>query len=72
MKYVCELCGFIYDEDIGDPKKGIAPGTPFCLLPEDYECARCGYKKEAFNPVRCESKSRAVRLQSTGRTGIRR
>lgn len=52
MKYSCELCGTVYDEDLGDPKHGIAPGTLFADLPEEYECSGCGYKKEAFNPLR--------------------
>ena len=29
MKYVCELCGWVYDEELGDPSNGIAPGTKF-------------------------------------------
>lgn len=72
MKYSCELCGFVYDEDRGDPKNGIEPGTPFAQLPEDYECARCGYKKEAFNPLRRDDQSSIRRLQTTGRFAIRR
>lgn len=52
MKYVCELCGNVYDEQTGDVKAGIRPGTPFKQLPEDYECSGCGFKKEAFNPLR--------------------
>lgn len=72
MKYACELCGFVYDEELGDEKNGIAPGTPFDQLPEDYECARCGYKKEAFNPVRAGNQSGIVRHQTTARSAIRR
>ena len=49
MKYVCELCGTVYDEDKGDPRQGYAPGTKFEQLPEDYECPGCFYKKEAYN-----------------------
>lgn len=52
MKYVCELCGYVYDEEAGDVKGGILPGTAFAQLPEDYECPGCGYEKEAFNPLR--------------------
>ena len=52
MKYICELCGTVYDEQLGDVKAGVLPGTAFCDLPEDYECSGCGFKKEAFNPVR--------------------
>ena len=51
MKYVCELCGMIYNEELGDPKHGIAAGTAFADLNEDYECPGCGSKKEAFDKV---------------------
>ena len=49
MKFVCELCGFVYSEELGDPKHGIPAGTAFADLGEDYECPGCGSKKEAFN-----------------------
>ena len=41
MKYICELCGWIYDEKTGDPRNGIDPGTQFADLPEYYECPYC-------------------------------
>lgn len=49
MKYECELCGLVYDEEIGDPKRGIPAGTAFADLPEHYECPSCGSQREAFN-----------------------
>ena len=49
MKYVCELCGWVYDEELGDPDNGIAPGTKFEDLPEDFECPLCGVGKEFFS-----------------------
>lgn len=49
MKYVCEICGWIYDEEAGDPERGIAPGTKFEDLPEDFECAVCGAGKDGFS-----------------------
>lgn len=52
MKYVCELCGMVYDEDIGDPKHGYPAGTKLEDLPEDYECTGCGSRREAFDPVK--------------------
>ena len=52
MKYVCELCGTIYDEQTGDPKRQVRPGTAFASLPEDYECPICGSEKEAFSLVK--------------------
>ena len=49
MKYVCELCGWVYDEELGDPDNGIAPGTKFEDLPEDFECPLCGADKDQFS-----------------------
>lgn len=48
MKYVCEICGWVYDEELGDPDNGIAPGTKFEDLPEDFVCPLCGVGKEDF------------------------
>ncbi len=48
MKYVCELCGYVYDEAEGDPDAGIAPGTTWENIPEDYVCPLCGAGKGAF------------------------
>ena len=47
-KYVCELCGYVYDEELGLPEAGIAPGTKFEDLPEDFECPLCGVGKDSF------------------------
>lgn len=59
MKYICELCGTIYDEEKGNPRKGIRPGTPFASLPQDYECPGCSYQKEAYNPLVSKSQKPA-------------
>ena len=47
MKYVCP-CGYEYDPAVGDPDNGIAPGTPWEEVPEDFECPVCGLGKDAF------------------------
>ena len=47
-KYVFQVCGFEYDEEVGAPDLGIAPGTKFEDLPEDFECPLCGVGKEHF------------------------
>ncbi len=47
-KYVCETCGWVYDEALGDPDNGIAPGTKFEDLPDDFECPLCSAGKDAF------------------------
>ena len=48
-KYVCDLCGWVYDEELGDPDNGIAPGTKFEDLPDDFECPLCSAGKEDFS-----------------------
>lgn len=48
MKYVCQVCGYTYDEAVGEPESGIEPGTEFAELPEDYVCPLCGVGKEEF------------------------
>ena len=50
-KYVCTVCAWIYDPAVGDPDSGIAPGTPFEDIPEDWTCPICGVGKEDFNPI---------------------
>lgn len=49
-KYVCSVCGYIYDPEAGDPDSGIAPGTPFEKLPDDWVCPQCGVEKAQFEP----------------------
>lgn len=49
-KYVCEPCGYVYDPEVGDPDSGIAPGTAFEDLPEDWVCPVCGVGKDMFVP----------------------
>lgn len=48
QKFECELCGYIYDPAVGDDDGGIAPGTSFNDLPEDWVCPLCGAGKEDF------------------------
>ena len=48
MKYVCEICGWVYDERLGDFELDVEPGTQFEDLPEDFECPNCYAGKEAF------------------------
>ena len=49
MKYICEVCGWEYDETLGDIENGIEPGTKFEDLPEDFVCPLCGVGKELFS-----------------------
>lgn len=48
MKYVCSVCGYIYDEVTGDVDNGIEAGTKWSDLPEDFECPLCGVGKDMF------------------------
>lgn len=50
-QYSCIPCGYIYDPELGDPVSGIAPGTVFEDLPDDWQCPVCGVGKEDFEPV---------------------
>ena len=47
MKYECP-CGYVYDPEVGDPDSGIAPGTAWEDIPEDWVCPICGLGKDAF------------------------
>ena len=47
-KYVCTLCGWVYDPAVGDPEGGIEPGVKFEDLPDDWVCPLCGASKEDF------------------------
>ena len=47
-KYVCTVCGYVYDPEIGEPDSGIDPGTAFEDIPEDGVCPLCGVSKEDF------------------------
>ncbi len=51
MKYICDVCGWIYDEEVGDVDNGIAPGTKFEELPDDFLCPLCQVGKEFFSEV---------------------
>ena len=47
-KYVCTICGYIYDPADGDPDSGVEPGTSFVDLPDDWTCPICGATKDQF------------------------
>lgn len=51
QKYECIVCGYIYDPAVGDLDTGIAPGTVFEDIPDDWLCPECGAGKEEFEPV---------------------
>jgi rubredoxin len=47
-KYVCTVCGYVYDPANGDPDNGVAPGTAFDHIPDDWTCPVCGASKDQF------------------------
>ena len=51
-KYVCQPCGYVYDPENGDPDGGIAPGTAFEDLPDDWLCPICGMGKRSIRKRR--------------------
>ena len=51
QKYVCDVCGYVYDPDIGDDMAGIRLGTAFGDLPADWVCPQCAVGKDNFSPV---------------------
>lgn len=51
QKYICTACAYEYDPAEGDPDSGIAPGTPFEDIPEDWVCPICGVSKADFEPA---------------------
>ena len=51
-KYVCQVCGYIYEPEKGDPDGKIAPGTAFENLPDSWVCPVCGAPKDQFEEVK--------------------
>ncbi len=49
-KYVCDVCGYVYDPAAGDVDNGVAPGTAFEDLGDDWVCPECGVGKDDFSP----------------------
>ena len=48
-KYVCDICGYVYDPAEGDPDNGVAPGTPWEQVPDTWVCPLCGADKSQFS-----------------------
>jgi len=51
-KWICTVCGYIYDPEKGDEASGISPGTSFESLPDDWMCPVCGAPKEMFEKIK--------------------
>ncbi|HRW58432.1 MAG TPA: rubredoxin [Chlamydiales bacterium] len=50
-KYICNVCGWVYDPEKGLPEHDIAPGTPFEKLPDSFVCPECGVGKDQFSKM---------------------
>ncbi|HEV7817186.1 MAG TPA: FAD-dependent oxidoreductase [Janthinobacterium sp.] len=71
QQFICRACGLIYDEELGDPDSGLAPGTRFADIPDDWACPLCGVIKADFEPwvplaVAAVPASSAARPQADG------
>ena len=72
-RYVCRVCGYIYDEALGDPDDGLPPGTRFEDIPDDWECPDCGVSKSDFELLQApdETEARPFRTsQPSGQGGF--
>jgi rubredoxin len=50
-QHLCKFCAHIYDEAVGDPERGVPPGTPIADLPDDWTCPECGASKDDYDPL---------------------
>ena len=50
-RYECQVCGYVYDEEVGDPDNGVPPGTKWEELPDDWVCPVCGATKDQFEKI---------------------
>ncbi|MGV8893908.1 MAG: rubredoxin [Burkholderiaceae bacterium] len=50
-QWICKVCNWIYDEATGSPEHGLAPGTSFAAIPDDWYCPECGVTKADFEPM---------------------
>lgn len=51
QRWICDACGYIYDEAEGDPDSGLAPGTRYADIPDDWQCPLCGLRKSDLRPL---------------------
>ena len=50
-KYICDVCGYVYDPEVGDPDGDVAAGTAFADIPDDWVCPECGAGKDDFSEM---------------------
>ena len=51
QKYICDVCGYVYDPALGDPDANVKPGTAFDKVPDNWVCPVCGAPKSEFSPA---------------------
>lgn len=69
--YICDACGYLYDEAVGDPDSGLAPGTRFEDIPDDWSCPLCGVTKGDFTLYEAPS-IEALRARAGNATPVAR
>jgi rubredoxin-NAD+ reductase len=77
-QYLCEACGFVYDEALGDADSGLAPGTRFEDIPDDWACPLCGvtkadfrlYEAPAIDALRARAAAQAALPANGGEAGV--
>ena len=69
-KWQCRICGWIYDEELGDPDSGIAPGTAWEDVPDDWRCPDCGASRDEFDMVELEERRFNTDTEITGNEQI--
>ena len=70
LSFICDACGYIYNEADGDPDGGLAPGTRYVDIPDDWSCPLCGVTKADFTPYTPPSLD-ALRAQMQGQSKAR-
>ena len=65
MKYICDVCGWEYDEALGYPEGGIAPGTKWEDIPEDFECPLCMVGKDQFSQEKDSKNKGGFRVEAS-------
>ena len=53
-KWQCNVCGYVYNPDVGEPDRGTPPGSNFEDFPDDWICPICGIDKEMFHKIEVE------------------
>ena len=68
-KYVCTVCGYVYDPEAGDPDNGVAPGTKWEDVPEDWVCPLCAVGKDMFEAQQSSIEAK-IKIAPDGESGV--